>query len=202
VAGKNTPAGVLNVSGGLQRVFAAVIRASLRFDLASYRRPRLFEALLSVAGVPALCLFGAGAGLYLAGKETMFGELLMVTTPLVVLAMTAGSRRRRLAAELEPRKIAALRSVLPAEAWQTVSREVQANTARSFTGPATLDNVLFWIAGPRLSVSQGGASAARRRRPRHLAAEHTAAQLYDTRPSPLYIRRQSSATGNRDNDEQ
>lgn len=69
--------------------------------------------------------------------------------------MTANSRRRRLAAELEPKKIAALRSVLSTEAWQTVRHEVQANTTQYFAGPATLDHVLFWIAGTRPSVCHG-----------------------------------------------
>lgn len=152
---QNAPASFLDGSGGLQRASAAATRASLRFDLAWYRRPRLFEALLSIVGVPALCLFGAGASIYLAGQGTGIGELLMVTMPLALLSVTIGSRRRRLTAELEPRKIAALRSVLSTEAWGTVKHEVQANTTRCFTGPATLDQILFWIAGPRLSVSRG-----------------------------------------------
>ena len=88
---------------GRRRLWTQMV---LRLDLAWHRRPRLSEAVLAVVGIPALCLFTAGAAFYVARTDGMPGLawLLVCTLPLKVLALTIGTHRRRLRAVLDVRR--------------------------------------------------------------------------------------------------
>jgi hypothetical protein len=140
-----------------RRLVSLLVRSLLRFDIACHRRPRLFEALLSIVGIPALCLFMAGAGLYVVGEGRLpeVADLLAATMPLALTAYILGARRRRLGRVFGLRQISALRAIVSPEQWRTVGDEARDQSTAVWAGlrPATLRTVLSWLDAPRWYVN-------------------------------------------------
>ncbi|QYE37022.1 hypothetical protein KZX46_21145 (plasmid) [Polymorphobacter sp. PAMC 29334] len=131
-------------------------RSLLRFDIACHRRPRLFEAVLSIVGIPALCLFVADAGVYVVGEGGPPGvsALLAATMPLALTAYILGARRRRLGRVFGLRQISALRAIVSPEQWRMVGDEARDQSTAVWAGlhPTTLRTVLSWLDAPRWSA--------------------------------------------------
>jgi hypothetical protein len=137
-------------------LISLLVRSLLRFDIACHRRPRLFEALLSIVGIPTLCLFMAGAGFYVVGEGGPPGlaGLLAATMPLALTAYILGARRRRLGRVFGLQQIGALRTIVSPEQWRVVGDKAQDESTAVWAGlhPTTLRSVLSWLDASRWSV--------------------------------------------------